>query len=74
MEKIVIWYSIQNLEDAADLSWFLTKEEAGWDQATMCGTWRLTCIGHVETFVGSDIHKQAIENSLELIERKNSAE
>lgn len=60
MEKIKIWYSIQNGGDGSAFPyWFLTEEEAEKDQENMDEGWGESCIGSVETFVDSDIHKEA---------------
>lgn len=71
MEKIVIWYSIQNCGDgSAYPAWFLTEEESEYDQDNAYEGWGECCNGHVETFVGSDIHEEAINNSAEQNEKK----
>jgi len=63
LEKVVVWYSIQNCGDgSAAPYWFLTEEEADKDQEDMDEGWGESCIGSVETFVGSDIHREAVEN------------
>jgi hypothetical protein len=63
MEKIEIWYSIQNgWRRSAYPVWFLTEEEAYEHQESMDPGWGEDCIGSVETFVGSDIHLKAISN------------
>lgn len=63
MEKIVIWYSIQNGGDgSAYPDWFLTEEEAENDHENMDEGWGEPCIDSVETFVGSDIYNRAVEN------------
>ncbi len=64
MEKIKIWFSIQNGGDgSAYPDWFLTEEEAENDQENMDEGWGEPCTGMVETYVGSNIHKKALENS-----------
>lgn len=73
--KTEVWFSIENCGDgSAYPKWFLTEEDADWDQEHACEGWGETCIGGVETFEGSDIHRDAVENSLELIERKDTAD
>ena len=63
MEKVVIWYSIQNGGDgSAYPTWFLTEEEAEIDQEHMDMGWGESCTGSVETFVGSDIYITALNN------------
>jgi hypothetical protein len=60
--KVVVWYSIQNGGDgSAYPAWFLTEEKAEYDQDQEEG-WGESCIGSVETFVGSDIYNKALEN------------
>ncbi len=62
MEKITVWYSISNGGDgSASLHWFLTRQEVEDDQEDMEG-WGEPCMGSVQTFIGSDIHKEAIQN------------
>ena len=64
LTKTTVWFSIQNGGDgSAYPDWFLTEEEADKDQEEMDEGWGESCIGSVETFKGSDIHKRAIENS-----------
>lgn len=64
LEKIVVWWSIQNGGDgSAYPKWFLNEEDCEWDQDNMWEGWGEPCYGHVETFIGSDIHEKAIENS-----------
>ncbi len=77
MKKVQVWYSIQDGGDGSySLAWFLTHNDAEKDQE-LCieemgqgaeGT------GMVETFEGSDIHQEAIENSEELVERIKALE
>ena len=42
--------------------WILTEGETIADQENMCEGWGEYCMGSVETFVGSDIHKEACKN------------
>lgn len=63
LTKIIVWFSIQNGGDgSAYPDWFLTEEEAEYDQENMYEGWGESCIGSVETFVGSDIYNKALEN------------
>jgi hypothetical protein len=63
MEKVVVWFSIQNGGDgSAYPAWFLTEEEAEQDQEDMYEGWGESCTGSVETFIGSDIHEEAVLN------------
>jgi hypothetical protein len=60
MEKIVVWYSIQNNGDGScSLKWFLSENEAEKDQEDMDEGWGEPCYDSVETFVGSNIHREA---------------
>ena len=60
MEKTKVWYSPQNGGDGSVfLHWFLTEEEARNDQDNLDEGWGEDCSGSVETFIGSDIHKEA---------------
>lgn len=62
MKKVTVWYSIQNGGDgSAYPAWFLTEKEAEKDQIDMDEGWGEPCIGSVETFVGSEVHKAAKE-------------
>lgn len=64
MEKVTVWYSPVNGGDGSvGLRWFLTAEEAEYDQENQYEGWGEDCSGSVETFVGSDIHQEAVENS-----------
>jgi hypothetical protein len=64
LKKIKVWWSIQNGGDgSASPAWFLTEEHADKDQGEMDEGWGESCIGSVETFIGSDIHKEASKNS-----------
>ena len=68
--KVTIWYSIQNGGDgSAYPSWYLTEEDAERDQEDMMEGWGESCTGRVETFEGSDIHREAIRNSQKLQNR-----
>lgn len=64
LKKIEVWYSIRNNGDgSASPAWFLTGDDANRDQEEMSEGWGDVCSGSVETFVGSDIHVEAVENS-----------
>ncbi len=76
MEKAVVWYSIQNDGDgSASLKWFLKAFDAQQDQEAYDANreddeddiydepqWADSCYGSVETFIGSDIYKEAVTN------------
>lgn len=59
--KCIVWFSIRNGGDGSVYNkWFLTEEEAEYDQNHMSEGWGESCLGSVETFVGSDIYNEAI--------------
>lgn len=62
MEKVTIYYGIGDGGDgSAFIRWFLTEKSADkWERGQEA--WGEFCGGSAETFVGSDIHKQAIKN------------
>ena len=63
MIKVVVWFSIQGGGDgSAYPDWFLSGEQANFDQENLYEGWGEPCIGSVETFEGSDIHNTAVEN------------
>lgn len=65
LEKVIVWFSIQNGGDgSAYPKWFLTEEDSEIDQDGMEEGWGEPCNGSAETFVGSDIHRAATENSM----------
>ena len=68
MNKVVIWYSIQNGGDgSAYPRWFASQSDADLDQEQMEEEgWGEPCIGSIETFEGSDCHRDAIINSKDL--------
>lgn len=64
MEKTKVWYMIQdNGDGSAGLRWFLTKEAAEKceEDEKKWGGFAEETVDSVETFVGSDIHKEATE-------------
>jgi hypothetical protein len=64
LEKVVVWYSIQNGGDGSAFpSWFLTEAQAEKDQDDMAEGWGEPCTGSVETFIGSDIYNEALANN-----------
>lgn len=64
LEKVVVWYSIQSGGDgSAYPSWFLTEAQAEGDQDDMEEGWGESCTGSVETYVGSDIHTEAVNHA-----------
>lgn len=64
MEKVEIWYNIINCGDgSAAVQWFLTEQDALDEYETQYEPFAEDGVDSVETFVGSDIHKYAIEGS-----------
>jgi hypothetical protein len=64
LERVVVHYSVQNGGDgSAYPAWFLTGEDAEFDQSNMSEGWGEDCSGSVETFIGSDIHRAALAGS-----------
>jgi len=65
MEKTKLWYCISNNGDgSASVLWFLTKERAEKydnEQMESGDGFAEDSVGYAETFIGSDIHKEAIE-------------
>jgi hypothetical protein len=60
MEKVVVYYGGKSNGDGSNtIYWFLTEEESEIfdEQGEGC-----ECTGSVETFVGSDIYNEALEN------------
>jgi hypothetical protein len=63
MKPIRIWYSIQNDgAGACYLSYFPTEEEAELDQETMDEGWGEPCYGSIDTYEGSDTHKEMLHD------------
>ncbi len=52
-------------------SFFLTEEEADYDQDNMDEGWGETCTGYVDSYIGSRTYNEAIENSEEQKLEKN---
>ena len=66
MEIVNVTSSIQNGGDGSAYNvWFLTEDEAVYDQENQYEGWGEDCTETVETFVGSNIHREAISNSKE---------
>lgn len=79
LKKVEVWFSVNDGGDgSAYPSWFLTEEDAEKDQEVSIeesgSGWGESCTGRVETFEGSNVHKYAVENSAELIERIKALE
>lgn len=68
--KTIVWLSIQDMGDgSASPMWFLTEEDANGDQYSK-SSWGEPCVSPVETYEGSNIHKEAAENSRNLSENR----
>lgn len=66
MEKVYIWYSISNCGDGSAYADFcLTEEAAEEHQERMYEGWSESCIGRIETFVGSESYVEAKRNEKE---------
>jgi hypothetical protein len=68
--KTEVWYIVTSGGDgSAYPSWFLTEEETEfyeeYDKQIYDEGMGETCNGRVETYIGSNIHKYAVENSEE---------
>ena len=65
MKKIEIWYCVKSSDGYGSVSWFLTEEHAEKYNDSLSEQLSDN-IYSAETFEGSDIHNEAIENSKEL--------
>lgn len=64
MEKVVVYYACMNGGDGSvSLEWYLTEDEAEYAEYGQDQGWGESCVGSVETFIGSDIHREAKRNS-----------
>ena len=62
LKKVTVYGSIVNAGDgSAYVKWFLTEAEAVHDQETQYDRFAEDCIEEVETFEGSNIHKDAVK-------------
>ena len=63
MQKVVVYYACFNGGDGSvSLRWYLDGDTASEEEESQSEGWGEDCTGSVETFVGSDIHKQAVRN------------
>jgi hypothetical protein len=70
MKIITLWYSIRNHGDgSAYPHWFGSEATADKDQDLQEEGWGESCIGSIQSFEGSDEHKQALENDAEQAKR-----
>lgn len=61
MTPLKLWYSIRNHGDgSASLEWFSTEKEASED--SMEEGWGEPCYGPVDTYEGSDTHKDYLND------------
>ncbi len=68
IKTIKIWYSIQNGGDgSAYLGYFFNEFAAQHDQDDMDQPWGETCIGSIDTYEGSDTHKEMINEMSDLL-------
>jgi len=59
-----VWYSVCSGGDGAQqLVWFLTEDEAKKGMFDEDDDMWVSCVGRTETYCGSNVHKEAIENS-----------
>lgn len=64
LEKVDVYYACMNNGDGSvSLEWFLTEEEADSAEYGQDEGWGESCVRSVETFIGSNIHKEAKRNS-----------
>jgi len=64
LEKVTIWSSITNGGDGSAYNYFyLTQDEAVKAQEEDEEGWGEECIDEIETYVGSNVHQQAVRNS-----------
>lgn len=67
MEKVTVAYSVDNGGDgSAYPSWWECEEDAKINQESALAGWGESCTGRVETYVGSNIHSEAVDQSDEV--------
>lgn len=67
MKKTRVWGSFVNGGDGSvSIRWFLKEVHAQRDQDNMDEGWGETCMEMIETYEGSECHKEAVKNSKEL--------
>ena len=67
--KVTVWTALGDGGDGSAYNrWFLTYEDAKKQEELDLeyGGWGEECIEDVETFEGSDIHREAVSNSAEI--------
>ncbi len=66
-EPTVVYYGFFNGGDGSVfLRWYLDPDMASDEEESQSEGWGEDCTGSVETFVGSDIHKDAVKNDLKI--------
>ena len=69
MKETTVYTSITNGGDGpAHNVWFLTQEESSYHNEHWHESWGEECTEAVETYIGSNIHLEASENSIKLAE------
>ena len=64
LEKVTVWSSITNGGDGSAFNfYYLTYEEAEKAQEDDDEGWAEECVDEIETYVGSNVHKEAVKNS-----------
>ena len=64
LKKVTVWSSISNGGDGSAFNfYFLTLDEAVKDQEDDDEGWAEECISEIETYVGSNVHQEAVRNS-----------
>ena len=65
MKKVIVYYACGNGGDGSVyLKWFLSNEKASEWEENQDESWGEDCTGSVETFEGSDIHIEAVQNEI----------
>ena len=63
LQKVVVYYGCFGGGDGSvHLKWYLDADTASNEEESQDEGWGEDCTGSVETFIGSDIHKEAVEN------------
>ncbi len=68
IKKVDVWYSIVDGGDGSAFPrWFLSEQAANQDQIDWVESggdgWGENCTGKVETFEGSNVHREAVEGA-----------
>ena len=66
LEKVTIYYGCFNGGDGSvSVSWYLDRETAEEAETSQEEGFGDSCVGSAETFIGSNIHKEAVKNQSE---------